>query len=179
MLRDFVVNSSTQANFDLPASLLETIRHMRKTIQSILLGAVIVCLVSGCSNTDKPPNYVNVSGTVNFDGKPLTDANITFNTDGRAPSVIQIIDGQYNGQAMIGSNRISISAKRKVANASTKPISASDRGRMESYKNQPGYVAVEEGEETIPPDFGANSKQTRVIEAGVQNKFDFDIKHKK
>lgn len=168
-----------QAKLVLPASLLETICHMRKILQSISVVAVIVCFASGCANNDKPPSYVNVSGTVNFDGKPLNDANITFNTDGRAPSVIQIVDGQYNGQAMIGSNRVSISAKRKVANASTRPISASDRGRMESYKNQPGYVAVEEGEETIPPDFGINTKQMRVIEAGATNKFDFDIKLKK
>ena len=37
----------------------------------------------------------------------------------------------------------------------------------------------ETGEETIPADFSSNSKQMRVIEAGVQNKFDFDIKTKK
>ena len=175
-----VANSSMQANFDLPASLLQTVRHMRNKNQFLLLIAFIACIVSGCSGSDKPPSYVNVSGNVTFDGKPLTDATIVFNTDGRPPSQIPIVDGVYNGQAMIGSNRVSITARRKGA-AGNSHVSEADKARIagmaKAMASQGG--APDEGEEIIPADYGANTKQVRVIESGVQNKFDFDIKIKK
>ena len=159
---------------------------MRKLFQTVALVACTTLLVAGCSNSDKPPSYVNVAGSVTFDGKPLSNAIIIFSTDGRPPSQIQIIDGQYNGQAMIGSNRISISAKRKGAGAANGHMSDVDKARMagseKARASQGGGRAPDEsetGEETIPTDFSSNSKQMRVIEAGVQNKFDFDIKTKK
>ncbi len=159
---------------------------MRKLFQSVALVACTSLLLAGCSNSDKPPSYVNVAGSVNFDGKPLTNAIIIFSTDGRPPSQIQIIDGQYNGQAMVGSNKISISAKRKGGGAENSRITGVDKSRISGMEkaraSQGGGLAPDEsetGEETIPADFSSNSKQMRVIEAGVQNKFDFDIKTKK
>lgn len=159
---------------------------MRKLFQSVALVACTTLLLAGCSSGDKPPSYVNVAGSVNVDGKPLSNAIIIFSTDGRPPSQIQIIDGQYNGQAMVGSNRISISAKRKGAGAANSRVTEMDKARMagqdKARASQGGGRAPDEsesGEETIPADFSSNSKQMRVIEAGAQNKFDFDIKTKK
>lgn len=87
---------------------------------------------------------------------------------------------------MVGSNRISISAKRKGGGAANSRISDVDKARVAGMEraraSQGGGRAPDEsetGEETIPADFSSNSKQMRVIEAGVQNKFDFDIKTKK
>ena len=47
-----------------------------------------------------------MTGTVNYNGKPLQKGTITFATDGRPPTQMDIFDGKYAGQAMVGSNKI-------------------------------------------------------------------------
>jgi hypothetical protein len=154
--------------------------------RTLPLAAVAACLLLGCGGGDNSPPYANVSGTVSFNGKPIEKGTITFATDGRPPSQMDIIDGKYAGQAMVGSNKISISAKRKAAGGKSQvppQALAMAKAQMESYARKSGGggqpVNVDFGtEEMIPPEWGMNSKQMRVVEAGGANKFDFEIKGK-
>src|SRR5262249_56971611 len=63
------------------------------------------------------PSYANVKGTVKFNGKPIPKGQITFAMEGRPPSTMDIVDGEYSGQAMVGSNKVSVSAKKKSGTA--------------------------------------------------------------
>jgi len=157
----------------------------------ILSGLALVTtlgLVVGCGGADKPPPYANVSGTVSFNGKPLEKGTITFATDGRPPSVLDIVDGQYSGQALVGSNKVSISSRRKSGGGKALPPQAEAQIKAYAQSGGPpgatsgGGGTVSEydvsGTEIIPPEWSTASKQMRVIEAGTANKLDFDIKAK-
>jgi hypothetical protein len=143
--------------------------------------AVVIGVV-GCSKS-KAPSYANVSGTVTYNGNPVEKGQITFASDGRPPTVADIVDGKYTGQAMVGSNRVSITAYRKAAKTRMLPPTAEKqiKAYQEMYKSPGGSVpdaADPNLEDYIPDDYGKNTKQTRVVEAGVQNQFDFIIKGK-
>jgi hypothetical protein len=146
---------------------------------------VILMTVVGCQGGNKP-SYANVKGKVTFNGKPIEKGEITFATDGRAPSTMVIIDGEFSGQAMVGTNKISISAMKKTATAASLPKAAQStiKGYQQKFKNQPnqGEGTISEFDPTmvdyIPPEWGTQSKETRVIEAGVTNEFEFPIKGK-
>ena len=148
---------------------------LRFTALAVVIGVV------GCSKSG--PKYANVSGTVTYNGNPVEKGQITFASDGRPPTAADIVDGKYTGQAMVGSNRVSIVAYRKAAKARTLPASAEKQVKayQQMYKSPGGSMpdaADPNQEDYIPDDYGKNSKQTRVVEAGVQNTFDFNIKGK-
>ena len=157
-----------------------------------LLAVVPVCFLFGCGGgADKPPSYANVSGTVTFNGKPLEKGTITFSTDGRPPSLMDVVDGKFSGQAMVGSNKVAVSAKRKSSSGPNIPpqAKAMAEAQMKAYAERPpgsqgggggGQITnIEIGtEEIIPPEWGTATKQMRVVEAGATNKFEFDIKGK-
>ena len=141
----------------------------------------IVFGVVGCSK-DGAPSYVNVSGTVTYNGQPIPKGQITFSTDGRPPSMMEIVDGKFAGQAMVGSNKIMVSAYRKTNNERKIPDSA--KKQYEAYRamNKGGGDSGEtfdpSMEDYIPKEWNRESTQVRVVEAGGQNKFEFDIKGK-
>jgi hypothetical protein len=145
--------------------------------------AVAIGVVAGCGKKDAPA-YANVSGTVTYNGAPLAKGQITFQMEGKPPSSADIVDGKYTGQAMIGSNRVSISARRKAAKPKVLPETA--KKQIEAYralnKSGGGGFSDEEDplttEDYIPADYGKFSKQIRAVEAGAPNTFDFNIKGK-
>jgi hypothetical protein len=148
----------------------------RFTALAVAIGVV------GCKK-DGAPSYANVSGTVNFNGKPLERGQITFSTDGRPPTMMEIVDGKFSGQAMIGSNKVQVAAFRKGAKERAIPESA--RKQVEAYRamNKGGGGEKSEAfdptmEDYIPAEWGRDSKQVRVVEAGVPNNFEFDIRVK-
>src|SRR5262245_31789314 len=139
--------------------------------------AIAIGLV-GCSKGDAP-SYANVTGTVTYNGNPLDKGQITFTTDGRAPTSMDIYDGKFSGQAMIGSNRIAVTAYKK---STTQPkLTETAKGMMkvygEKYKNTQSTDSSME--DYIPAEWGRDSKQTRVVEAGSKNDFQFDIRGSK
>ncbi len=153
---------------------------MNRSLGLILL--LIVATVFGCSKGDQP-SYANVKGTVKFNGKPIDKGKITFEVVGRPPQTMDIVDGEFNGQAMVGENKVSVSAKKRSANA---PVL-----RKEAQAQVSGYrkykLTGESGMgsdfdpsavEYIPPEWGTSSTQKRVVEAGVNNQFEFSIKAK-
>jgi len=140
--------------------------------------------VVGCGPKTGGPAYANVSGTVTYNGKPLEKGQISFSTDGRPPTEANIVDGKYSGQAMIGTNKVAIAAFRKSATERKLPTESAQK-QMEGYRamNKGGGGGKMEQfdpsmEDYIPVEYGRESKQIRVVEAGGQNKFDFDIKGK-
>jgi hypothetical protein len=148
-------------------------------ILSLMLASVV-----GCGNRDKP-TYANVKGKVTFNDKPIEKGSIIFAPPGKAPSLITIVDGKFSGQAMVGENRVSVSAKRKSANAPvlSKHAQTQLRGYQEKFKNAPkeGGNASEydaTAVEYIPPEWGTQSTQMRVVEAGQPNEFEIDIRGK-
>ncbi len=141
---------------------------------------LILAVVAGCQPNEKQ-NYADVKGTVTFNGKPIEKGQITFAPEGRPPSTMDIVDGKFAGEAMVGENKIMVSARKKPTAPLRLPKDAQIqmRGYMEKKKGQPGGpIADYEAPtvETIPPDWGTQSKQMRAVKAGSANEFQFDIK---
>jgi hypothetical protein len=144
--------------------------------------AVAIGVVVGCGKKDGPA-FANVSGTVTYNGAPLAKGQITFQTDGRPPTVADIVDGKFAGQARIGSNKVAVAAFRKAAKERVIPETA--KKQYEAYRamNKGGGGGTSAQfdptmEDYIPDEWGKASKQLRVVEAGAPNTFEFDIKGK-
>lgn len=148
---------------------------------------LLLATVVGCEQQDKL-QYANVKGKVTYNGKPLDKGEITFAVAGKPPSTMQVMDGEFSGQAMVGSNKISVHAKRKAATQTKLPPGAMAqlKGYRERMKGEfGGGGSGGSGDDFdlsavdyIPPDWGPQSKQMRVVEAGQTNEFEFNIKGK-
>jgi hypothetical protein len=151
---------------------------------SFLLSSLILATVVGCQRGDGQ-TYANVKGKVTFNGTPIEKGHITFALEGRPPSTVDIVDGKFAGQAMVGSNKVSVSAKRKSA-AAALPKSADTqvKGYQAKFKTNPGEVGGSPLDydptmvDYIPPEWGVQSKQMRVVESGGANDFEISIKGK-
>jgi hypothetical protein len=160
-------------------------KHALRFFLFLLLATIV-----GCQQNQKQ-KYANIKGTVNFNGKPIQKGQITFALEGRPPSTMDIVDGRFAGEAMVGSNKVSISAKKKVAtppqvkglksgSAAAKDADAQLKGYMKwKGRGEFGGPPLEYDPtmvEYIPPEWGAHSTNMRMVEAGKTNEFDFDIK---
>jgi len=154
-----------------------------------LLGCVILLvpvMLAGCGAKDKP-TFANVKGKVTFNDKPIEKGKIIFTLGDRAPSTIDIVDGKFSGQAMVGSNRVAVSAKKRTATAAK--LSPEAEKQMRGYKdkfkrtNESDKGTISDNDPSMvdymPPEWKLNSStQTRVVEAGQPNEFEIDIKAK-
>ena len=132
---------------------------------------------AGCGSSNKALDYANVSGTVNYGGKPLDKGTVIFSVAGEPPTQCDVLDGKYAGRAAVGSNTVRISAMRKSAGA--KNITPQMAQQMKEQAQRAGNTDFDPTlQNVIPPEWGANSKQSRVVEAGGANNFDFDVKAK-
>src|SRR5438128_11718675 len=104
---------------------------MNRPFRFLLL--LILATVVGCQQGDKQ-SYANVKGTVTFNGKPIEKGHITFAVEGRAPSTMDIVDGTFSGQAVVGSNKVSVSARKKYATQPTKGKSTVEKD-ADAYMN--------------------------------------------
>ena len=147
--------------------------------------SLVLVTVAGCQQSAKP-NYANVKGKVTFNGRPIENGQITFAMEGRPPSTMKIVDGEFNGQAMVGSNKVSVSAMKKNADAPKLPPAAQVqiKGYQEKFKKEQGKGSGSASDydgstvDYIPPDWGSQSKEMRVIEAGSTNDIEIHIKGK-
>lgn len=147
------------------------------------MGLAVAVGVVGCGKNDGAPAFANVSGTVTYNGKPLEKGIVTFSTDGRPPSAMDIVDGKFAGQAMVGSNKVAVAAFRKSSKERKIPATAAQQVKAYQAMNKGGGGGKSEQfdptmEDYIPVEWGRESKQMRVIEAGGANNFQFDIKGK-
>jgi hypothetical protein len=143
---------------------------------------LILATVVGCGQQQDKPTYANVKGRVTYNGKPIEKGNITFTVDGQPPTSMNIVDGAFNGQAMVGSNKVSVSAKKKSASAPKLSEQAQTQIQgYQKYKREDKGTASEYDAsmvEYIPPEWGAQSKEVRVVESRSTNEFEFNIKGK-
>jgi hypothetical protein len=147
------------------------------------LPLLVLVVVVGCQRGEKL-HFANVKGKVNYNGSPLPKGQITFTAEGQPPAIMQIVDGAFNGQAVVGSNRVAISAMKKAANPPKLSAAAQIqmKGYMEKFsrsKDEKGFTQNEPMVEYIPPEWGARSKETRGVEAGSANEFEFNVTGKK
>jgi hypothetical protein len=145
----------------------------------LILLVLLLATVAGCSGN--AARFANVKGTVKYNGKPLETGQILFSIEGNPPSAMDIVDGEFNGQAMVGSNRVSVSAKKKSATAAAK-FNAHALSQMKGYmkyKREDAPNAVEFDPslvDYIPSEWGSNSKHRLEVQAGVPNDFTIVIK---
>jgi hypothetical protein len=146
-----------------------------------LLVIVMVAMLVGCGGNKN--SYAKVKGTVTLNGKPLDKGEITFSLPGKPPTFMDITDGKFSGQALIGSNTISVSVKKK-SGAAPKPLPPQAQAQMKAYREKgigqggadPNAASMDSTIELIPSEWNTASKQVRMVEAGSANEFEFNIK---
>jgi hypothetical protein len=148
---------------------------MKRLLLSLLF--LLLAMVVGCGGGRQ--SYAKVKGTVTFNTKPVEKGEVIFTVQGRPASVIEIVDGKFAGQAVIGENRVSISARKKSAKAPS--FSPEVQHQRKVYKdmgkgNDPTPDADLATVDYIPPEWGTASKHTYAVEAGAPNEFEFNIK---
>jgi hypothetical protein len=75
---------------------------------TLCVGLALVWNV-GCAPEQKgAAPAANVKGTVHIDGKPVATGEIHFGMTGVPPSVLQISDGTFSGEAPVGQNQVEV-----------------------------------------------------------------------
>jgi len=149
---------------------------MNRFLGFVLFLLFFLTQVVGCGTKQ---NYVNVKGTVTYNDKPLDKGEVIFTVEGHPAAVIEVTDGTFAGQALVGSNKVSVSARKKTATKRSFPAAADDQRK--AYRAQgKGNDAPAESEydvvDYIPPEWGSASKHMYVVESGAANEFNFNIK---
>src|SRR4029453_12257638 len=90
---------------------------------SVATFVTVGIVLTGCSNSDRPPTYP-VTGTVTSQGQPVAGAAITFvptGTDGEGASAIKDSNGKYSRTtweagdgARSGQYRVKVSKQQQV-----------------------------------------------------------------
>jgi len=151
----------------------------------ILLGLLFAGYLTGCSSDGA---YESVTGTVTFDGNPIEQGTISFESTGdsgeagrRITTVIR--NGQYKFDDADGPNtgqhKVFISAFKKLPDASS-----SSAGKFDKDQELARDEAAREGANYIPEKY--NTKSTLTVEVasepdenGEKNvKVDFELKSK-
>jgi len=84
--------------------------------------------------------------------------------NGEAPSVLEVLDGKYEGLVAVGKNKVRLTAVKKV--------SMKEKMKMDG----PGYDTLVE--ENLLPERYSDGTITREVIAEGPNTFDFDLKSK-
>ncbi len=124
-------------------------------------------VATGCSQKVKNVKRVQVSGKITLDTKPLMTGKITFDPEnGEPPAVFDILDGNYEGLAPVGKNKVRLTSIKKV---SMKEL----MGGMDG----PGYDELQDVN-ALPDRYGDKSEITREVTEEGPNQFNFDTKSK-
>lgn len=120
-----------------------------------LLAAVGVVALAGCGGSRE----AEVSGTVNIDGKPLSEGEIIFEAaDGSAtPAAGPIREGKYSLRSLPGAKVVKITASRPT-------------------KGNDPVMGAAAREPRIGPEFNAKSKLTADLKPGSNDGVNFEVK---
>jgi len=125
-----------------------------------------VFLFSGCNSEDS--NRASVSGTVSFNGEPLSDGSIVFIPHGGngGPSAGGTIrNGKYSipnkKGPVVGMNRVEISSVRET-------------GRMVTVGSGPGATEMAERIQFVPTRYNEDSQLIEDLKPG-RNEIDFAL----
>ena len=107
-----------------------------------------------------------VTGSVEFDGKPVEDGDILFYPEEKelAPDAGKIVNGQYKLQAKEGRKTVQIRATRVVP------------GKTQPH---PSGGTMEVREDYIPERYNTKTELTAEITAGSENGVDFTLTSEK
>lgn len=124
------------------------------------LTLLLIVGLLGCGSD--APRLAAVRGKVTLEGKPLPTGEIKFalTGSGAIPILLPIANGQYEGKAPVGKNRVEIYAY--------KLITAGPQGA-------PGAEEASR-EVIISPAYNVESMLSREISSTGPNEFDFDVK---
>jgi hypothetical protein len=112
-----------------------------------------ILLIAGCGQSG--PELAPVTGRVTLDGRPLENADLTFNAEGKSPGVARAgADGRYE-----------VMYKRGVVGAPVGPNKVSITVSPEVVRNPP----------RIPPRYNTASELSVEVMPGEDNVFDFDL----
>lgn len=145
----------------------ESNMHQMMNRRRWLVLASVVCLTwsSGCGGSGDDINRQAISGTAEFEGKPLDKASISFEPAGEGATIF--------GGATITEGEFTIPAERGLPPGKyrVRISSASETGETVEAPGESSQLAVER----IPAEWNANSEQYIQVEDGGDNKFDFKI----
>jgi len=131
------------------------------TLFLLILGAG---LAIGCGRARSRAVRMPVRGEVLVDGKSLPRGRISFNAmNGEPPATMQIENGSYVGQAIVGRNRVMITASKSSSMKKTMGFDG------------PGYDESVEVN-TLPTRYNvATELEALVAEDVEENRFDFEL----
>ena len=119
----------------------------------------LCCAVIACSRGRREEPTYDVSGTVTFEGAPLKDGFINFESDppdGQPTGSAKISDGKYATKSRAGNKKVSITAN--------KPTGEKDSGGFDITVNW------------LPLQYNLESKLKAEVTAAGPNKFNFALK---
>jgi hypothetical protein len=121
--------------------------------------AVFLGLLSGCGEAG--PKRVHVSGSVQMDGKPLSQGEIYFMEPaaGKPPDVLHVTDGKFEGMVQLGKKRVEVHSPKQIE---TKP------GTVQM--GPPLVVNL------VHDNFNTNSKLTAEVTESGLNPSNFEVK---
>jgi hypothetical protein len=133
----------------------------------VFAGLVCAALLAGCAGSKPTPaKRVKVSGNVTVEGKPLQTGRVVFDpSNGEPPTSLDVLDGYYEGLAVVGKNKVRISSFRKT--------SMKEKMKMDG----PGYDELVE-ENILPPRYNTASEIVREVTEGQSNEFNFKLQLK-
>jgi hypothetical protein len=119
-----------------------------------------LCALAGCSGSKNKP--VPVSGTVELDGKPMAEGQITFAGEaGSPPQTLEVKGGKFEGEVTPGKKRVEIHAFRqgKPTKMGEEVIEGGPENYIPPAYNTESKITAEVGENGITPNkFEAKSK---------------------
>lgn len=133
---------------------------MSKMTRVLFLAAALVA-VAGCG--DGQPATGTVTGDVTWDGKPLPDGHIKFETaDGKSAGEAPIKDGKYTATVQTGDAVVRITSNKVI-------------GKKKMYEGAADSPTVDVTEELLPPKYNVQSELKMTVAKGDQQK-PFDLK---
>jgi hypothetical protein len=120
---------------------------------------LLVVVLTGCSQRRVDEPTFEVSGTVTFDGAPLPDGFINFESDppdGQPVGSAQIVKGSYATRARAGNKKVTITSNRATGEK--------DSGGFDITVNW------------LPAKYNSSSELTADIKADGPNRIDFPLK---
>jgi hypothetical protein len=126
---------------------------------------LLVCLfgsllLAGCGGP-APEKLVKVKGTVTLDQKPLSEGEIMFNVPGKAPNLIPVKNGAFEGQSQTGKINVQIRAYKPAPPIPPMP-------GLEN--NDPGQVNY------LPARYNDASTLEAEVPPGGKDDFKFELK---
>jgi hypothetical protein len=125
---------------------------------AVALAGLALVYLGGCGGP-RAERSVTVSGTVNLDGQPLKEGEISFvpdPNDGKPPGVAKVSDGKFSGPSRPGKKKVEIHSRQPTGK-----------------KLSTGEPVMED---KIPAKYNTNTTLTADVTESGPNEFTFDLK---